>query len=530
MKRFAVARRAICLALAALLALPVFAVAERRLVTIHCDNQGFSTMCLNDQAWEQVDEGGLIIWVDQADTEPYLNVYWDKKADKSDPEGYFTNWFTPAMKRTFGDKLMEPSDYRVYEVEGIPMPGVQYAYEAADGRVYITFRLLDTRWEGLVIFTAVYYYEDNVEPMNVLSRAVKLFEPDAKASAPAPRAMGDYRVNAAPGIAPATGSYACAEFTATLPKGWKVVKGGLFENFSFRCYDPENPERCLFLMSQAGAMHKSQAGKQWWVNYPQGWNFQKPMIDNAIVLPEPSISCLVRNMEYLRASTEITYPLHIDATALPPEVVPDIREASVWEVSKSAALQSYVEAMSKINIYNSFPDASAVRFECASSRGVRCEGMIGGVVLDCRDPYYLNPKLDVWFYFPCCVMGFTAPIGELQALEPTLAACLNSFRFTDSYIRQAQQQSQVVAELIDLQGIWERRDRSYDIISQKYSDATLGYDRLYDSETGEVYRADLDFYDGYDLHRGEFSNPNLYRIDDGTSNYYLEGVDYYITK
>ena len=53
---------------------------------------------------------------------------------------------------------------------------------------------------------------------------------------------------------------------------------------------------------------------------------------------------------------------------------------------------------------------------------------------------------------------------------------------------------------------------------------------LRDSETGEVYRADLDFYDSYDLHRGEFENPNLYKIDDRTSNYYLSPVDYYITK
>ena len=67
-------------------------------------------------------------------------------------------------------------------------------------------------------------------------------------------------------------------------------------------------------------------------------------------------------------------------------------------------------------------------------------------------------------------------------------------------------------------------------VSQKRSDATLGYDRLYDSETGEVYRADVGFYDSYDLHRGEFDNANLYRIDDSSSNYYLRGVDYYITK
>lgn len=540
--------RKICLILVLLLAMPVFAVAERYLTTIHCDNQGFTTMCLNDQSWEQLDDGGLVIWVDQPGSDPYVSVRWDRHADNSDPEDYFDDEFTPLMEETYGDRLMDPSDYTVYQVEGVPMPGVQYAWEGDDGRVYITFRLLDTRWEGLVAFTATYYYEErDGEPMNVLSRAVFGFQPDAAADAapepaPAPKtqtnqtqttqtqAMGSYQVSAAPSIVPETAPYQCAEFTATLPKGWKVETGGLFENFSFRCYDPQNPERCLFLMGQAGAMHKSQAGKQWWMNYPGGFNFQKPIIDNAIVLPQPSIACLVQNMEYLRAYTEVVYPMHLDVSVLPPEVVPDIKQATVWEISTTDALQNYVSEMGKYNIYNTIPDASVVRFGCVSSRGVNCEGMVGGVVLDTRDPFYLNPTLDVWFYIPCCVTGVTAPVGELQELEPTLMACLDSFRFTDSYIRQAQGNSQVIAEMIDMQSSWDSRDRSYDIISQKYSDATLGYDRLYDSDTGEVYRADLDFYDGYDLHRGEFSNPNLYRIDDASSGYYLQGVDYYITR
>ena len=77
---------------------------------------------------------------------------------------------------------------------------------------------------------------------------------------------------------------------------------------------------------------------------------------------------------------------------------------------------------------------------------------------------------------------------------------------------------------------WERRQATYDILSQKNSDAILGYDRLYDSETGEIYRAESGFYDSYDLHRNEYSNPNLQLIDDQSKQYYLNGIDYYITR
>ena len=45
---------------------------------------------------------------------------------------------------------------------------------------------------------------------------------------------------------------------------------------------------------------------------------------------------------------------------------------------------------------------------------------------------------------------------------------------------------------------WENSSRAYDVASQKNSDATLGYERVYDTETGEYYRAENGFTDWYD--------------------------------
>ena len=44
---------------------------------------------------------------------------------------------------------------------------------------------------------------------------------------------------------------------------------------------------------------------------------------------------------------------------------------------------------------------------------------------------------------------------------------------------------------------WANRQSSYDIISQKQSDATLGYERVYDTETNEIYKAYNGFTDDY---------------------------------
>jgi hypothetical protein len=57
---------------------------------------------------------------------------------------------------------------------------------------------------------------------------------------------------------------------------------------------------------------------------------------------------------------------------------------------------------------------------------------------------------------------------------------------------------------------WEKRNKSYDIISQKQSDATLGYERVYDTETGEVYKAYNGFTDEYKGNRYKSITDDMY--------------------
>ena len=57
---------------------------------------------------------------------------------------------------------------------------------------------------------------------------------------------------------------------------------------------------------------------------------------------------------------------------------------------------------------------------------------------------------------------------------------------------------------------WENRSKSYDIMSQKQSDATLGYERVYDTETGDIYKAYNGFTDDYDGERYKSITDNMY--------------------
>ena len=57
---------------------------------------------------------------------------------------------------------------------------------------------------------------------------------------------------------------------------------------------------------------------------------------------------------------------------------------------------------------------------------------------------------------------------------------------------------------------WESRNKSYDIMSQKQSDATLGYERVYDTETNEVYKAYNGFTDDYKGERYKSISDEMY--------------------
>lgn len=106
---------------------------------------------------------------------------------------------------------------------------------------------------------------------------------------------------------------------------------------------------------------------------------------------------------------------------------------------------------------------------------------------------------------------FTAPAGELIDWMPILNKCVGSINFSDTFINgYYREQGQVVANARAVQAIcnqtsdiitsgWNERQKTYDILSQKRSDATMGYERVVDTDTGEIYKATNGFTD-HDWH------------------------------
>ncbi len=138
------------------------------------------------------------------------------------------------------------------------------------------------------------------------------------------------------------------------------------------------------------------------------------------------------------------------------------------------------------------------------------------------------------------VSGVSSAEDDFINWEPILTNCLKSITFTDAFLKATQEASiaqgqaardankKVQAAYDSYNAAWNNRQKSYDVTSQKNSDATLSYDRVKDPDTGEIYRAESGWYDSYDLNRDKYNKTNLQLVTSDSD--YLEPVSGYIYK
>ena len=136
---------------------------------------------------------------------------------------------------------------------------------------------------------------------------------------------------------------------------------------------------------------------------------------------------------------------------------------------------------------------------------------------------YQLQTVDGGYYMAYNIIAITAEKDAFVDWEGVLSDCLKTLTYSDSFISatnqasneavaQAMQISQNFNQTMDgIMSSWESRSKSQDIMSQKQSDATLGYERVYDTETGEIYKATNGFTDVYDGTRYQpVTDDNMY--------------------
>ena len=113
-------------------------------------------------------------------------------------------------------------------------------------------------------------------------------------------------------------------------------------------------------------------------------------------------------------------------------------------------------------------------------------------------PFAMGTGMGYYSVYNLTVLS--AEKGTFQDWQPTLNKVLSSLNYTPEFQSFAMSQSnqaastsqslsQSASEMSDsIMSSWENRNRSQDIMSQKQSDATLGCERIVDTETGNIYK------------------------------------------
>lgn len=286
--------------------------------------------------------------------------------------------------------------------------------------------------------------------------------------------------------------YSTSEFSMKKPQGWKVENGGTGMYYAIKVYDPNETNNQIFLMLKMQPLLKSTAGKAFWQNYYKlsGNNSQYKVFADAVVLEKPTTE------EFYKKFDEIgSYMNSIESTL------------STFNFPKFSNFAKLEESDSKASMKSVALDSKVLRATFTGDNGKQGEGMFMASIVNFGNQY--QGGTDMLYYMVYDIMSITSAKDEFIDYKDILLQSANSIEFSDAYVKKTiddgnAQTKQALALSASIQAAfdsymqaWENRQTTYDIMSQKQSDATLGYERVYNTDTGEIYKAYNGFTDNY---------------------------------
>ena len=274
--------------------------------------------------------------------------------------------------------------------------------------------------------------------------------------------------------------YSCTEFSMNIPEGWTVesapAAAGMFH--AIRVYDPACPvNQILFQIKMQPLFPSEDARALMAVNFPD--------MQHCPVLYDVSTEGFFSVFSDYAASFEFE-------PALGSFRMPGIQNFAVQESFEGNGQMSSVAVSSNV-VRATF-----------TQNGAEGEGMFSVELV----PFAIESGFG--YYMAYNIVAITAEKDSFQDWEDMLSRSLGSIAYSQEFVSYAmsqsdqtvatsQQLSQSASEMSDsIMSSWENRNRSQDIMSQKQSDATLGYERIVDTETGNIYKIDNGFTDWYD--------------------------------
>ncbi len=285
-----------------------------------------------------------------------------------------------------------------------------------------------------------------------------------------------------------------------IPKGWKVeVPPVDYIHYNFKVYNPENPDYIFFFGLKFEGYMKTNRARNWQIKwYPSVMFAKLPAI-------EPQ-------------TTEAFYKvwnIGVDYSN---------REEVKYEYFRHINDFNVIEEMGKDMV-----GGTILRANFKNDNGDLMQGIFTAAVKS-AGTYYVNEnplslysaQIDVSPLMVYNIMYMSTPDDDFINWQPILDKCLGSIEFSQKFVDEFYKEEKSVVQTIKanqkiydqisdmIMDSWEKRNNSYDIISQKQSDATLGYERVYDVETGDIYKAYNGFTDEYSGNRYVTISDDMY--------------------
>ena len=286
-----------------------------------------------------------------------------------------------------------------------------------------------------------------------------------------------------------------------IPKGWKVdVPEVGYASYTFKAYDPNNTNcQFLFCLKMTGFLKTEAARKAFASLYPSALYGRLSAIEPQTTegfFKAWNNNAKICNTEQIKR-----------------EYLPYFNDFSV------------IENLGKIPL-----GGDVLRANFKNDKGELMQGLFTASIYSAGSYYMYGHDFAPLSTYHNIVMS--APDTDFNNWQAIMDYCIGTVSFSEKFMEGFRKEEQALVSTVQanakiydemsdmIMDSWEKRSNAYDIASQKQSDATLGYERVYDTDTNEVYRAYNGFTDGYS---GEKYKPV-------TDDMYTSAISGYIEK
>lgn len=276
-------------------------------------------------------------------------------------------------------------------------------------------------------------------------------------------------------------------FTMQVPKGWAVSSGGFDMLHWIHACDPKKPELGVFTLLKTECLLMNKASKSFYWE-KRGFGLYAMFAEMVVVEKVEDLYAQFMPFCAFAAKWEKSYQGF---------AFPQIADFELVEKKPARTMMSAV-AIDDAVLRGTFTDPLTKRRGEGLFTGTLCRGIAMGNV-GCNIMYNIS--------------GVTAPAGEFGDHAATLAKVIGSVRYSDAFEATAMKDMRIKAagnavlaqtmretSEIVTRG-WEERQKGFDARVGKRADATMGYERVVEKDSGKVYRAYNGFLDGSDAQK-----------------------------